>query len=113
MRWYRRPKLVYVTLPFAVSDAVLLGTQASCVALPAAPRIPFAERFRSGWWALIPLGSIVLVIFGIQAASDSANALTYLALIAVPPLAALALGWLARGSRPRYAFAVVPLFVVA
>jgi hypothetical protein len=102
-----------VTLPFAVSDAVLLATQASCVALPAAPGIPFLERFRSGWWALIPLGSIVLVIFGIQAASDSANALTYLALFTVPPLAALALGWLSRGSRPAFALAVVPLFAIA
>jgi uncharacterized membrane protein len=102
-----------VALPFAVSDAVLLATQASCVALPAARRIPFLERFRSGWWALIPVASIVLVIFGIQAASGSADALTYLALIAAPPLAAVALGWLARGSRPRYALAVVALFAVA
>jgi hypothetical protein len=102
-----------VTLPFALSDAVLLTAQASCVALPRAPRIPLLERFRSGWWALIPLGSIVLVIFGIQAASQSADALTYLALFAVPPLAALALGGLARGGRPPFALAVVPLFLIA
>jgi hypothetical protein len=102
-----------VTLPFAVSDACLLAAQATTVALPAAPRIPLLERVRSGWWALIPLGSIVVVIFGIQVASQSAHALTYLALIAVPPLAALALGGLMRGARPAYALAVLPLFALA
>jgi hypothetical protein len=103
-----------VTLPFWASDVCLLATQAATVALPAAPRIPLLERLRSGWWALVPLGSIVVVIFGIQAASQSADALTYLALVAVPPLAALALAALARGPwRPRRALAVVPLFALA
>jgi hypothetical protein len=102
-----------VTLPFWASDVCLVAAQAATVALPAAPRIPFLARFRSGWWALVPLGSIVVVIFGIQAASQSAHALTYLALIAVPPLAALALGGVARGGRPRRALAVVPLFALA
>jgi hypothetical protein len=102
-----------VTLPFAVSDVCLVAAQAATVALPAAPRIPLLEKLRSGWWALVPLGSIVVVIFGIQAASQSANALTYLALIAVPPLAALALGGAARGAKPAYALAVLPLFALA
>jgi hypothetical protein len=102
-----------VTLPFAVSDVCLVAAQAATVALPAAPRIPLLEKLRSGWWALVPLGSIVVVIFGIQAASQSANALTYLALIAVPPLAALALGGVARGAKPAYALAVLPLFALA
>jgi hypothetical protein len=102
-----------VTLPFAVSDVFLVGAQAATVALPAAPRVAILRRFRSGWWALIPLASIVVVIFGIQAASQSANALTYLALFAVPPLAALALGGLARGGRARRALAVLPLFALA
>jgi hypothetical protein len=102
-----------VTLPFAVSDVCVLAAQAATVALPAAPRIPLLEKLRSGWWALVPLGSIVVVIFGIQAASQSANALTYLALVAVPPLAALALAGLARGGRPWRALAVLPLFALA
>jgi hypothetical protein len=102
-----------VTLPFAVSDVCLVAAQAATVALPAAPRIPLLERLRSGWWALLPLGSIVVVIFGIQAASQSANAITYLALVAVPPLAALALAGLAHGARPRRALAVLPLFALA
>ena len=102
-----------MTLPFAVSDVCLVAAQAATVALPAAPRIPLLEKLRSGWWALVPLGSIVVVIFAIQAASQSANALTYLALVAVPPLAALALAGLARGGRPWRALAVLPLFALA
>jgi hypothetical protein len=102
-----------VTLPFAVSDVCLVAAQAATVALPAAPRIPLLAKLRSGWWALVPLGSIVVVIFGIQAASQSANALTYLALVSVPPLAALALAGLARGGRPWHALAVLPLFALA
>jgi len=42
----------------------------------------------------------VLVVFAIRYVSDRATGLTYLALIAVPPLAAGALGWVGHGSRP-------------
>lgn len=109
----QRPNLTHVTLPFWASDVFLVAAQAATVALPARPRIRFLERLRSGWWALVPLGSIVVVIFGIQVASQSANALTYLALIAVPPLAAVALAGFARGGRPLRALAVLPLFALA
>ncbi len=102
-----------MALPFALSDACLLAAQATTVALPRAPRLGWLDRFRSGWWSLVPVGSIVVVIFGIQAASQSAHALTYLALVAVPPLAALALGWWARGSLPQRALIALPLFAVA
>ena len=44
---------------------------------------------------------------------ESATVLSWLALLAVPPFAALALGWLVRGSRPEWAAAVPALFVVA
>ncbi len=64
-------------------------------------------------WALVPLGSIVVVIFAIRYLNDTATGLTWLALIAVPPLAAAALGWLMRGSRPWAALAVAPLFALA
>jgi hypothetical protein len=57
--------------------------------------------------------SIVGVIFAIRYASDTANWLTYLALIAVPILAAVALGWVARGARPWLAVIVPGLFLVA
>jgi hypothetical protein len=61
----------------------------------------------------VPIASIVGVIFAIRYASDTATWLTYLALIAVPPLAAVALGWAMRGSKPLFALGAVPLFVIA
>jgi hypothetical protein len=67
----------------------------------------------SPWWALVPAGSIVVVVFGIELLPDSADALAWLALTAVPPLAALALGGLVHGSRPAWALAAVPLLAVA
>jgi len=71
------------------------------------------RRLGGRWWALVPLGSIVVVIFAIRGVSQTATGLTYLALIAVPILAALALGWGMRGARPAAALAVGPLFAVA
>jgi hypothetical protein len=52
-------------------------------------------------------------VFAIRYVSDTATGLTYLALVAVPPLAALALGWTARGSRVIFAAGVLPAFIVA
>lgn len=67
----------------------------------------------SRWWALVPPASIVVVVFGIELLPDSADGLAWLALVAVPPLAALALGWLIHGSRPLWALGTVPLFLLA
>jgi hypothetical protein len=110
-----------VVLPFLPSDAGLLALQASCVAAPRpAPGIPFFERLRGPAWALIPVASIVVVVFGIRFVSDTATGLTYLALVAVPPLAAAALAWAIRSrvpvARPRIAVSVAitaALFAVA
>src|SRR5690242_5847359 len=89
-----------VTLPFLPSDAAMLLLQAGVVAAPRAVTRPrMLDRFRSRWWALVPVGSIVAVIFAIRYASGTATGLTYLALVAVPPLAAAALAWAARGPR--------------
>ena len=80
----------------------MLGLQAAVVAAPRpAPRIKLIERLRNPAWALIPVGSIVAVIFAIRYASSTATGLTYLALVAVPPLAAAALAWAARGPDQR------------
>ncbi len=49
----------------------------------------------------------------IELDSDSATWLSYLALVTVPPLAAVALGMLVRGGRPAWACAAVPLFALA
>ena len=97
---------------FAVSIAALSLLQAALVALPRA-RAPFSWMPESRWWALVPAGSIVVVVFGIEVLPGSADGLAWLALVAVPPLGALALGWLVHGSRPGWALGAVPLFVLA
>lgn len=87
-----------MALPFIPSDAGLLLLQAGVVAAPRpVPRIAVAERLRGPAWAAVPLASIVIVIFAIRFVSDTATGLAYLALVAVPPLAAAALAWAARG----------------
>jgi hypothetical protein len=84
------------------------------VAAPrAAPEKARLGRLSGRGWALVPLGSIVVVVFAIRYVSDTATGLTYLALVAVPPLAAVALGWAVRGSRPLFAAGVLPAFIVA
>jgi hypothetical protein len=100
-------------LPFRLSIGVLSLSQALLVALPKAPSTRLLGRLRSRWWALVLPLSIVVVVTAIALESASASFLTYLALVAVPPLAAAALGWLLRGSRPVLALGVVPLFALA
>ncbi len=101
-------------MPFAVSISILGLVQAALVALPRLRPLPAAlARLRSPWWALIPALSIVAVVAVIELSSDSATALSYLALVAVPPLAALALGLLLPGSHPAWALAALPLFALA
>jgi hypothetical protein len=100
-------------LPFWLSIAVLSLVQAILVAAPGAPSLAILGRLRSRWWALVLPLSIVVVISAIALESASARFLTYLALVAVPPLAAAALGWLVRGGRPPLALGVIPLFAIA
>jgi hypothetical protein len=100
-------------LPFWLSIGVLSLVQALLVALPKAPSTTLLRRLRSNWWALVLPLSIVVVIGGIALESASARFLTYLALVAVPPLAAAALAWLVRGARLGLALLVVPLFAIA
>ncbi len=88
--------------------------QAGVVAAPRAfPRPAALARLHGRGWALVPIGSIVAVVFAIRYGSDTATGLTYLALVAVPPLAAAALGWAARGARPPLALAAIVLFAIA
>jgi hypothetical protein len=99
---------------FAVSISVLGLVQAALVVLPRSPLPPLQFTApRSNWWALVPGMSIVVVVLVVNFYEDSATFLTYLALVAVPPLAAGALGWLVRGARPAWALAIVPLFALA
>lgn len=86
-----------MALGFIPSDAGLLLLQASVVAAPRTPpRWGWIRRVRGPMWAIVPLVSIVGVIFTIRYVSDTATGLTYLAVAAVPPLAAIALAWAAR-----------------
>jgi hypothetical protein len=107
-----------MALPFVPSDAGLLVMQAGVVLAPRAVKPDAAierwlRRFRSPAWAAIPVASIVGVIFAIRFASQTADWLSYLALVAVPILAAVALGWTTRGSRPYFAVLAVGLFLLA
>jgi hypothetical protein len=98
---------------FAVSICTLTLVQAMFVALPRTIDIPVLARLRSGWWAALPAVSVVAFVFGVRALSGAADGLTYLALIAVPPLAALALAVGVRGARPWLAPAAGALFALA
>lgn len=100
-------------LPFWLSIGVLSLVQALLVAAPKAPSTTLLRRLRSNWWALVLPLSIVVVVAAIALESASARFLTYLALVAVPPLAAAALAWLLRGAKPRLALLVIPLFALA
>ncbi|MGA9858062.1 MAG: hypothetical protein WBQ18_09370, partial [Solirubrobacteraceae bacterium] len=103
-----------MALAFIPSDAVVLAVQAGVVAAPRRPpEIAWIRRLSGPAWAIIPIASIVGVIFAIRYMSGTATGLTWLALIAVPLLAAAALGWACRGSRPWLALVAVPLFALA
>lgn len=100
-------------LPFWFSIGFLSLVQAALVAAPKPPLPALLGRVRSSWWALVLPLSIVVVVSAIALESASARFLTYLALVAVPPLAAVALAWLTRGARPLLALLVIPLFAIA
>ena len=87
--------------------------QAGLVVWPAPREIPALARLRSGWWAAIPAASVAGFVFGERALGGLADGLTYLALIAVPLLAALGLGWAMRRSRPWFAPFAALLFALA
>jgi hypothetical protein len=102
-----------VTLRFIAADAVLLSTQASLVALPAAGVPRWMRRFAGGGWALILPLSIAIVVGAIELFPQTADALTWVSLILIPPGAALALGWAMHGARRPLAALAAPLLVLA
>jgi hypothetical protein len=102
-----------VNTPFLAADAALLCTQSALVALPGRGVPVPLERFAGRGWALVPPLSIAVVVAAIAAVPDVADFLTWLAFVAIPPLAAAALGWAARGARPWLAWWALPLFAVA
>jgi hypothetical protein len=80
-----------VLLPFGLATTALTALQAACVDGPQPPTPRWLGRLRGPAWAVIVPASIVVVVVAIGAASGVADGLTWLALIAVPPLAAIAL----------------------
>ncbi len=101
-------------LPFWISIALLSLAQGALVAAPGRLKAPWLKRRSGPLWAAIPPASVILFVLVAGAAERaSAQGLTYLALFAVPVLAALALGWLVFDARPLRALLVVPLFVLA
>jgi hypothetical protein len=124
-------------ISFWLSIGLLSLCQGVVVCLPRALSPQWMARLHSPLWALAPVLSVTaFVAVGLVAEHGSAQVLTYLALIAVPPLAALALGWVvwdthpptrsptcsptslptrqpAHTSRPALALLVVPLFALA
>jgi hypothetical protein len=124
-------------ISFWLSIGLLSLCQGVVVCLPRAWSPRWMARLHSPLWALAPaLSVIAFVAVGLVAEHGSAQVLTYLALVAVPLLAALALGWVvwparplahpparpptrrpisppAHTSRPGLALLVVPLFALA
>jgi hypothetical protein len=92
---------------------VLDAAQALCVALPAAGVPALLRRLAGRGWAFVAPVSIVVTVIAISATAGSADVLTWIALILVPPGCALALGWAMHGARPWLALVTVPLLAVA
>jgi hypothetical protein len=106
-------------LPFWISIALLSLGQGAVVAIPrrAATHLlaalgPAGRRARA--WGVLPPASVILFVAVATGAQHvSAQALTYLALVAVPPLAALALCWPRVRAGVWPALAVPALFALA
>jgi hypothetical protein len=98
---------------FSVDNLALIAAQAACVALPAAGLPAWATRLRTRAWALVLPLSIAVVVAAIELLPSTANVLTWVALLLVPPGCALALGWAIRGARPPYAALAVPFLAIA
>jgi hypothetical protein len=98
---------------FSWDNLALTVAQCACVALPAAGLPLWTRRFRTGAWALVLPLSIAVAVFAIAVLPTTADVLTWVALVLVPPGCALALGWAARGARPWLAVVAAPLLALA
>jgi hypothetical protein len=98
---------------FEPDTALLDAAQALCIALPAAGLPALLSRFGGRGWSLVAPLSVVATAVAITVASASAEVLTWIALVLVPPGCALALGWAAHGARPWMAVLVVPMLAAA
>jgi hypothetical protein len=98
---------------FDLDTVVLDAAQALCIALPAAG-VPAVLLRLGGWgWALLAPLSLLGTLVAIRLAPNSADVLTWIALVLVPAGCALGLGWAAHGARPWLALLTIPLLVAA
>jgi hypothetical protein len=102
-----------VAVYFEPDTSLLDAAQALCVALPAAGLPLVLLRFGGRGWSLVAPLSVVATVVAITVAAESAEALTWIALLLVPPGCALALGWAAHGARPWMAVLAVPMLAAA
>jgi hypothetical protein len=102
-----------VSRQFVEANSFLLAFQALLVALTGAGIPPWLERAKSRGWALILPVSIAGVVAGIAIFPQLADALTWIALILVPPGAVLALSWALHGARPPLGIVAALLFAFA
>ncbi len=98
---------------FEADTSLLDAAQALCIALPAAGLPAALSRFGARGWSLVAPLSVVATVVAITVAGASADVLTWIALLLVPPGCALALGWAAHGARPWMAVLVVPMLAAA
>jgi hypothetical protein len=98
---------------FLLADGFLIAGQAALVALPGRGAPKAVERLRAGGWALLAPACVVAAVIAGSLGPGVATALSRLALVAVPLLAAAALGWAARGARPAYALLAPALLALA
>ena len=98
---------------FEADTSLLDAAQALCVALPAAGLPALLSRFTGRGWSLVAPMSVVATVVAISLAAASADVLTWVAFLLVPPGCALALGWAMHGARPWMALLVLPLLAAA
>src|SRR4051794_10736978 len=98
---------------FSSDTLVLTLAQAACVALPAAGLPWWLARLRSRGWALVLALNIAVVVVAIALIPTTADVLTWVALLLVPPGCALALGWAMHRARPPLAVLAAPLLAIA
>jgi hypothetical protein len=98
---------------FDLDTAVLDAAQALCVALPAAGAPAVVQRLRGKGWALVGPLAVVGTVVAITLAEASADVITWIAFLLIPPGCALALGWAMHGARPWLAPLAALLLAVA
>src|SRR5215208_2099448 len=92
--------VIAVSGPFVLANGALILAQAGQVALPARGVPEPLTRLGSGRRALVASGVVLGFVVAGALGPGVATALSRLALVAVPLLAAAALGWGARGAKP-------------